>query len=503
MAEYLLEAQRLTKQFGAFKANDDVSLQIKPGEKHALLGENGAGKSTLVKMLYGILQPTSGLIKWKGISTPIPNPATARTMGIGMVFQHFSVFEALTVAENIALALPPEPIDRLSTRIAEVSATYGLGVEPARPVHTLSVGEKQRVEIVRCLLQSPELIIMDEPTSVLTPQEAQSLFITLNRLADDGCAILYISHKLEEVRELCQAATILRRAKVVAHCDPRAESARSMAEMMVGGTLGQAHSGKAPDAGPPRLKVSDLSLPAPTPQARALHDISLTVHGGEVVGIAGVAGEGQDELMSALIGERRLPRGDSLRIDDKPLGTRGPTARRKAGAAFVPEERNGHAAIADFSLSGNVVLSHHQTEGLAPGGLLRFGAARAWARRVRESFDVRAEAMDPPASALSGGNLQKFVVGREILRRPGVLVVSQPTWGVDAGAAAVIRQALVDLAREGTAVLVLSQDLEELFEIADRISVIHDGRLSPPAPTATYTPERIGLLMAGTTPEVA
>ncbi|MEM1298481.1 MAG: ABC transporter ATP-binding protein [Pseudomonadota bacterium] len=497
MSEYLLEARELTKRFGDFTANDAVSLAIRPGEKHALLGENGAGKSTLVKMLYGILQPTAGEILWKGAPTQVPDPAAARAMGIGMVFQHFSVFEALNVAENIALALPPENSRDLAQRIAEVSTAYGLGVDPDRPVHTLSVGEKQRVEIIRCLLQSPELIIMDEPTSVLTPQEADALFGTLNRLAEDGCAILYISHKLQEVRALCETATVLRRAKVVATCDPRQESARSLAEMMVGSTLGQTKRRAVPETGPARLVLEGLSLPAPTPQTRAMHDISLSVHGGEIVGIAGVAGEGQDELMAALIGERRTARADTILVDDKPLGHRGPSARRRAGAAFVPEERNGHAAVVDLSLSSNILLSHHRTEHLAPGGWLRFGAAKLWARRVREHFDVRAANANPVAGSLSGGNLQKFVVGREILRKPGVLVVSQPTWGVDAGAAALIRQALVDLAGEGTAVLVLSQDLEELFEIADRIAVIHDGHLSDPEPVADLTPDRIGLLMAG------
>lgn len=499
----LLEAVGLTKRFGTFTAVDDVSLAIRPGEKHALLGENGAGKSTLVKMLYGILQPTAGTIRWEGRPVNIPNPAAARAMGIGMVFQHFSVFEALSVAENIGLALPPEAPERLARRITEVSATYGLGVDPGRAVHTLSVGEKQRVEIIRCLLQEPRLLIMDEPTSVLTPQEAETLFVTLNRLAADGCAILYISHKLDEVRALCDRATILRRARVVGNCDPRGESARSLAEMMVGEAVGQTRRQTAPASGPPRLVIDRLSMPPPSPEARALDDISLTVHGGEIVAIAGVAGEGQDELMAALIGERRATQPDAVTIDGTALGHRGPSARRRAGAAFVPEERNGHAAVGDLTLSRNVVLSHHRTERLAPGGLLRFGRARDWASRVRAAFDVRSGDADPAASALSGGNLQKFVVGREILRNPGVLVVSQPTWGVDAGAAATIRQALIDLAQAGSAVVVISQDLEEIFEIADRIAVIHDGHLTPAEPAAAMTAERIGLLMAGAAAEAA
>ncbi|MEM6622800.1 MAG: ABC transporter ATP-binding protein [Pseudomonadota bacterium] len=498
----LLEAVSLSKRFGDFTAVDDVSLAIRPGEVHALLGENGAGKSTLVKMLYGILEPSAGEILWVGKPTRIARPSEARAMGIGMVFQHFSVFDALTVAENIALALPNMPMAALAARIREVSTAYGLGVEPDRAVHTLSVGEKQRVEIIRSLLQEPKLLIMDEPTSVLTPQEAEVLFETLRRLAGQGCAILYISHRLDEVRALCERATILRRGKLVGSCDPSDVSAREIAEMMVGTRIGWTDRSAAPTPGEVRLAVRDLSVPAPSDFAVALKGISFDLHAGEVMGIAGIAGEGQPELMAALIGETRT-RADAIQIDGKPLGDRGPTARRMAGAAFVPEERNGHAAVSDMRLSENTVLSLHRPGGISRGGWLSFARAATWAERIRRAFDVRSGAPDPAASALSGGNLQKFVVGREILRDPGVLVVSQPTWGVDAGAAAVIRQALVDLARSGAAILVISQDLDEIFEISDRIAVIHKGHLSAPAPAVDMSPDKIGLLMGGAFTEAA
>ncbi len=498
----LFEARDIVKKFGEFAANQDVGLVIQPGEKHALLGENGAGKSTLVKMMYGVMQPTSGEFFWNGARTVIHKPAEARDLGIGMVFQHFSVFDALTVVENIALALAPEPMKALSQRIEQVSESYGLAIDPRRAVHTLSVGEKQRVEIIRCLLQHPKLLIMDEPTSVLTPQETRVLFETLDKLAAEGCSILYISHKLEEVKALCDAATILRLGRVVAHCDPKAETARSMAEMMVGDEIAWVEKeGAAAETGPVRLMVDHLNLPSNSEFGISLIDLSLEVRGGEVVGIAGVAGEGQSELMEALTGEVLSDRAEAILIDGEAMGRVGPTPRRLAGAAFVPEERNGHAAVGELTLPGNIILAHHAAEQVATRSWIDFGKADGWAKRVREAFDVRAGAENPTAGSLSGGNLQKFIVGREILREPGVLVVSQPTWGVDAGAASVIRRALIDLAARGSAVLVISQDLEEIFSICDKIAVIHHGRLSKEHPAAEMTPEKVGLLMGGAHPE--
>lgn len=495
----LLEARKLTKTFGALTANDAVDLVVREGEIHALLGENGAGKSTLVKMLYGALQPTSGALFWKGEAIAIANPAAARALGIGMVFQHFSLFEALTAVENIALALPGDfDLAALSQRITTLSADYGLPLQPSATIADLSVGERQRVEIVRCLLQNPKLLILDEPTSVLTPQEAEQLFITLKRLAAEGCAILYISHRLEEVRRICQRATILRQGRVVAACDPRRETPASLARLMVGGDIHAVRAHRDEAAGPVRLKVNELSLPPDGPFSVALKDISLTVRGGEVFCIAGVAGNGQSELFDALSGERLADYGHAVEIDDQPAGRHGVNWRRRHGAAFVPEERLGHGAVPMFHLSDNVVLTRHAVDATVAANrrVLRPGA-RAIADRVIAAFDVRKGKPDPEARALSGGNLQKYVVGREMDRNPGVLVVNQPTWGVDAGAAATIRQALVDLATRGAAVLVISQDLDEIFEIADRIAVIARGELSEAHAAREMTPEMIGLYMAG------
>ena len=498
--EPTLAAIGITKDFGSLRANDNVDFVIHPGEIHALLGENGAGKSTLVKILYGSLQPTAGEIRWQGKTVVIPNPAAARRLGIGMVFQHFSLFDALTVAENISLALAGTAgLGALKDRITTVSKEYGLPLNPNSVVADLSVGERQRVEIVRCLLQEPRLIIMDEPTSVLTPQEADQLFVTLKRLASEQCSVLYISHRLEEVRAICHHATILRHGKVVGECDPQQQTAARLASMMVGAELRELRASE-PVAGtaPVRLAVDGLSLPKPHAFAVALEDISLEVRGGEIVSIAGVAGNGQDELFDALSGERLADRAEAIRIDGSDCGRRGVNARRRQNAAFVPEERLGHGAVPRFKLSENVVLTRHGTgEGLVRTGVVNFIGARGIVGKVTDAFDVRKGSPDPEAAALSGGNLQKFVVGREFDRRPGVFVVCQPTWGVDAGAATAIRQALIDLARAGSAVLVISQDLDEILEISDRIAVISKGRLSVPRDAHGITREEIGLLMAG------
>ncbi len=494
----LVAMRGIVKRFGALVANDRVYLDVRRGEIHALLGENGAGKSTLVKILDGLLQPDEGDILWEGRPVALKNPDAAGRLGIGMVFQHFSLFENLTVAENIAVALPGAGgLHAVAERIADIGRSYGLTLDPGRPVWTLSAGERQRIEIVRALLRNPKLLILDEPTSVLTPQEADGLFGTLERLAASGCGLLYITHRLEEVKRLCTRATIMRAGKVVAACDPRRESVARLASLMVGADVHDVRAAAAHPVGKVRLEVRNLHLPSPDLHGTALVGAMLSVQGGEILGVAGVAGNGQSELFAALSGESLAPQPDDVLIDGAPVGREGIDARRLRNAAFVPEERLGHAAAPGFALSENVVLSRHATGGVVRNGLVSMASAKRIAGEVIRVFDVRKGGDDPAAGTLSGGNLQKFVVGREILREPGVLVVDQPTWGVDAGAAAVIRQALIDLAARGAAVVAISQDLDELFAIADRIAVLHDGRLSAALSARTATREEIGILMAG------
>ena len=496
MTQELLTVEGLRKAYPGVVANDNVSFSIKPGEVHALLGENGAGKSTLVKMIYGLVRPDQGKMTFNGAAYEPATPHAARATGVAMVFQHFSLFEALNVAENVALGMEdPPPQRQLANRISEVSNAYGLPLDPGRLVGDLSAGERQRVEIIRCLLQDPKLLIMDEPTSVLTPQEVEILFATLRKLQSEGTAILYISHKLEEIRALCDGATILRLGKVVGDCDPREESARSMAEMMVGTVLHTPERAeKAP--GDVILELSDLSVKSANPFGTSLKGVNLQVRAGEVVGIGGVAGNGQDELLAALSGEALAP-AQAVTLQGQPIGLLGPNARRRIGLLSAPEERLGHAAAPDMSLVENAALTGAIRESLLHKGFLKWGKAREFADRIIKAFDVRTPGSGNAARSLSGGNLQKFVIGREILQRPTCLVVNQPTWGVDASAAAAIRQALLDLASEGGAVVVISQDLDELMEISDRFAALNEGRLSDPRPTQDLAVEEIGLMMGG------
>ncbi len=505
-AETLLEVRGLTKIFGTLKACDNIDLNIARGEIHALLGENGAGKSTLVKMLFGSLEPYSGQILWQGQPVAITSPGVAKKLGIGMVFQHFSLFEALSAAENIALSLDDgAPIGQIAAKARALSYSYGLPLDPDSLVGDLSVGERQRIEIIRCLLQTPQLIILDEPTSVLTPQEADKLFETLERLRAEGKSILYISHRLEEVKRICDRATVLRHGKVVGHCNPREETAASLARMMVGSEVKSVV--RAPLEGIAQaqalLEINGLSRKPATPFSVPLTNIDLAVRAGEVIGIAGVAGNGQGEFFEAISGEAKQADAAAVRIRGKDAGKLDITGRRLLGAAFVPEERLGHGAAPRMKLSENLLLSRHATDGKAfvgSGGVTKTASIYNAAQRIVQVMDVRKSAPDPEAAALSGGNLQKFIVGRELDRSPAVMVVNQPTWGVDAGAAAHIRQALIELARAGSAVLVISQDLDELFEISDAIAVMHNGELSAPIPMAEATLEKIGLLMGGAEP---
>jgi len=492
-----LRLRNITKAYPSVIANDAIDIDVYPGEIHAVLGENGAGKSTLMKIIYGAIQPDAGELWWHGELLRIKSPAHARSLGIGMVYQHFSLFETLTVVENISLAVRGSK-DDLSARIVETSDRFGLPVAPDKLVYSLSVGERQRVEIIRCLLQNPQLLIMDEPTSVLPPAGVTQLFDTLRQLAADGVSILYISHKMDEIRALCDTATVLRLGQRIGQTDPQSESTQSLARMMIGHDIAHADHPPASEDGAIRLAIQNLNRDPDDPFGSSLRNISLNVRAGEIVGIAGVSGNGQAELMELVSGEITLPAtsGETITIDGEAAAHLGPIARRQRGLNFVPEDRLGRGAVGEMSLSHNGLLTGFGPR-LVRRGLLRFQAMREFASRCIRDNDVRCGGTEATIFSLSGGNVQKFIVGREMALSPRLLVISQPTWGVDVGAAAAIRERLLSLRDKGVAVLIVSEELEELFEITDRLYVMFDGHLSPALRTRESSAHDVGEWMTG------
>ncbi len=485
----------IRKAYPSVVANDGVDLTVMPGEIHAVLGENGAGKSTLMKIIYGVVKPDAGEIRWEGRPVEIANPHAARALGIAMVFQHFSLFDTLTAAENVWLGLDrAQSLAEVTAGIRAKATEYGLEVDPERPVHTLSVGERQRVEIVRALLTEPRLLILDEPTSVLTPQAVEKLFVTLRLLAERGCSILYISHKLDEIRALCHTCTVLRGGRVTGVADPRTETSAGLSRLMIGAEPPKLQH-RPVERGPVALETRALSLERQDQFGVTLEAIDLQVHAGEVVGIAGVSGNGQQELLAALSGEDRRARPGSVVLLGVDVARASAGRRRRQGLHFVPEERLGRGAVPTMGLAHNLLLTRR--EPVRAGGWLDLGRMTAMTQEIIERFNVKAGGPASAARSLSGGNLQKYIVGREIDAKPKVLIVAQPTWGVDVGASAQIRAALLALRDAGCAVLVVSEELDELFEITDRLYVIARGRLSPPIGTSTATPERIGQWMSG------
>ncbi len=495
MSVLRLQLEGITKRYPAVVANSGVSLAVEPGQMHAVLGENGAGKSTLMKIIYGAVRPDEGRMLWNGQPVQVRNPQEARALGISMVFQHFSLFDTLTVAQNVWLGLDRRlSLAQVTQSISAKAAEYGLEIEPARPVHTLSVGQMQRVEIIRALLTNPRLLILDEPTSVLTPQAVEKLFVVLKKLAADGCSILYISHKLHEIRELCSACTVLRGGQVTGVCNPQQESNASLSRLMIGAEPpALAHHARTPGAAV--LQVRALQLPRESPFGTDLHGVSLEVRAGEVLGIAGVSGNGQRELLFALSGEDARASAQAIHVAGVAAGRLGPVARRALGLHFVPEERLGRGAVPAMSLAHNLLLTRGDAVGA--GGWIRVAALRAQARGIIARFNVKAGGPQAQARSLSGGNVQKFIMGREIDAAPRLLIVSQPTWGVDVGAAAQIRGEILALRDAGCAVLVVSEELDELFEISDRLQVMAQGRLSPPVNRQDATVAQMGEWMSG------
>lgn len=499
-----LQLTGISKRYPGVLANDGVNLTVQRGEIHAILGENGAGKSTLMKIIYGATQADEGRMCLDGQPIHLRNPQQARERGIAMVFQHFSLFESLTVADNIWLGQSPG-ISRaqLRQRVEETARFFGLDIDLDRPVHTLSVGEMQRVEILRSLLTHPQLLILDEPTSVLTPQAVQNLFGVLRKLAAQGCSILYISHKLDEIRQLCHACTVMRQGRVVGAVDPRQCSNAELSRLMIGAEPAvlsrPASGGRGAKGGnaAPVLRVQKLNLPRQHAFGVDLQGISLHVDAGEVVGIAGVSGNGQKELLLALSGEMQGKAGErqAIQLLEQPVGHLSPHQRRQRGLHCVPEERLGRGAVPGMDLAHNLLLTRDLTVGRL--GWIHGRRLVAKSREIITRFHVRAAGPGAAARSLSGGNLQKYIVGREIDANPRLLVLAQPTWGVDVGAAARIHAEILALRAKGCAVLVVSEELDELFAIADRLYVMAKGKISPSLHRDEASVQKIGLWMSG------
>ena len=497
-APALLSLSGVSKRYGAVHANKAIDLEVKSGSIHAVLGENGAGKSTLMKMIYGVEQADDGEIRWNGARVHMTQPSDAQALGIGMVFQHFSLFETLSVVQNVSLVVPGKQAE-LAGQITTLGAQFDLTVDPDATVHRLSVGERQRVEIIRCLLLQPKLLILDEPTSVLPPQSVRMLFATLRNLQAQGMAILFISHKLDEIRELCDEATVLRGGEVTGRVDPREHSASHLATLMIGREMPKLEAPKTAPAGDVRLSLTGLEHPAVSRFGTSLRAIDMELRSRQIVGIAGISGNGQRELAALISGETLCARSEMITLMGQPSGRLDAAQRRSLGFAFVPEERLGRGAVPEMSLADNSLLTAHRL-GMLRGGFIRRKAERAFTKACIADFDVRTPGPDAEAGAMSGGNLQKFILGREIMLNPRILLVSQPTWGVDIGAAAAIRGRLLDMRDQGAALLIISEDLEELFELCDVLHVLHKGRLSAPLDAAATTAQDIGAYMLGARP---
>ncbi len=494
-----VEMRNIVKRFPGVLANDHVNFDVNAGEVHALLGENGAGKSTLMRQLYGLYQPDEGDIVIDGRPVVFKSPADAIRSGIGMIHQHFMLVSTLTVAENVALGLkssrePQLDLDRVSKRIEELSKAYGLKVDPSAYVWQLAVGEQQRVEIIKALYRGASLIILDEPTAVLTPQEVDDLFATLKRMANEGHALIFISHKLHEVMAISDRVTALRDGRLVGTRPPQGVTRNELAKMMVGRDVKQL-APQPVNAGPVRLKIEALRAMGDR-GAEALRGVNLDVRAGEIVGLAGVSGNGQRELAQCLSGLRKATSGRII-VDDRDMTNASLRQIMDAGLAYIPEERMRDGAIREFSVQENLFLHEHGSPTYSRGIFLRFGEMQAHARELVNKFTVKTPRLETPLKNLSGGNIQKLILARELSRRPKTLIAAQPTRGVDIGATEYIHQRLLEQRDAGTAILLISEDLDEIQELSDRIAVIYEGCIVGEVRRGEATPEELGLLMAG------
>mgnify|MGYP005841119635 CR=1 FL=1 len=490
----------IVKRFPGVLANDHIDFDVHAGEVHALLGENGAGKSTLMRILYGLYRPDEGQIKINEQPVVIESPIDAIRLGIGMIHQHFMLVPTLTVTENVALGLPSTrgfltDLDYVAARIKNLAEQYGLQVDPHAYIWQLAVGQQQRVEIIKALYRGADLLILDEPTAVLTPQEVKELFVTLRQMVQDGHALIFISHKLQEVLDISDRVTVLRDGRVVGSRLTAETNKAGLARLMVGRELSLKPDRVKVDHGEVRLGLRDVwadnDLGTP-----GLRGVTLEVRAGEILGLAGVSGNGQRELAQVINGLRPVTRGQIV-LNGREVTGKPPAEIIKLGLSYIPEERMQDGMIRDFSVAENLILREHNQKPISNTGFLNFREITRQCEALIEAFNVKTPSQDTPAKSLSGGNIQKLLLARELSRRPGVLVAAQPTRGLDIGATEYVHRRLLEQRAEGTAILLISEDLDEILVLSDRIIVIYEGMIMGEMPVEEATPEKIGLLMAG------
>ncbi len=496
----LLEMVNIVKRFPGVLANDNVNFDVRAGEMHALLGENGAGKSTLMRVLYGLYRPDQGEIRINGNPVNIASPVDAIRRGIGMIHQHFMLVPSLTVAENVALGLPSSrglltDLDRVARRIDELAEAYGLKVDPGAYIWQLAVGQQQRVEILKALYRGADLLILDEPTAVLTPQEVDELFVTLRQMKQEGHALIFISHKLHEVIYISDRVTVLRDGCVVDTVPTASTTKQSLAEMMVGREIVIQLDRPKVEQGQVRLALKDLWADSDRGMP-ALRGVTLDIRAGEILGLAGVSGNGQRELAQAIAGLRPMKSGQ-ITLDGHDASGKAPAELLERGISYIPEERMKDGMIREFSVSENIILREHAKRPFARMSFFDFKAIANRSKELTRNYNVKTPSIDTPAKNLSGGNIQKIILARELSRQPKVLIAAQPTRGLDIGATEYVHQRLIEQRSEGTATLLISEDLDEILSLSDRIAVIYEGQIMDVVNREQATPEGLGLLMAG------
>lgn len=499
-----LEMRGITKRFPGVLASDKVDFDVRSGEVHALLGENGAGKSTLMKILYGLYHPDEGEILINDNPVRISSPTDSINLGIGMIHQHFMLVPTLTVAENVALGLPSSrgaltDLDRVSKRIIELAGIYGLKIDPDAYVWQLSVGQQQRVEIIKALYRGAALLILDEPTAVLTPQEVDELFVIMNQMVRDGHALIFISHKLHEVVEISRRVTVLRDGRKIGTRPTSEITKQILANWMVGREVGFSPDRGVAELGETRMKIEDLvcSSDRGTP---GLRGVDLEVRSGEILGVAGVSGNGQRELAESITGLRKVT-GGKVYLEGEDVTGFPPAEITERMLSYIPEERMRDGMIKDFTVAENMILREHHKMPYSKYGFLRLREISSHANELISNFQVKTPSSETEAKNLSGGNIQKIVLAREIFRTPRVIIAAQPTRGLDIGATEYVREQLLEQRRKGVAIMLISEDLDEIIALSDRIAVLYEGQVMDIVPREEATPEKLGLLMAGVHPE--